>query len=95
MTYRVGERIVAALWVGSLWAIGYLVAPLLFARLDDRGLAGFLAGEFFTVITWMSLVCGGLLVAVNAPTLYDARAEPRCPRSWRCCCRPRSGSCGR
>jgi len=40
--------IVITLWVGALWAIGYLAAPTLFHVLDDRALAGKVAGQLFT-----------------------------------------------
>ena len=52
-------------WVGSLWKLGYLVAPLLFATLSDRTLAGNLAGRLFEVGGWLGLGCGGLLVVLN------------------------------
>lgn len=55
--------IVPALWVGSLWTVGYLVAPALFAMLADRALAGDVAGRLFQVEAWLALGCGGLLVA--------------------------------
>ena len=42
-----GDRILLTLWVGSLWAIGYIAAPTLFATLEDRALAGTLAGAMF------------------------------------------------
>jgi hypothetical protein len=29
-----------SLWVGGLWAVGYLAAPILFFSLDNRMLAG-------------------------------------------------------
>ena len=32
------------LWVGGLWAIGYIAAPVLFSSLGDRQLAGVVAG---------------------------------------------------
>ncbi|MCH2219440.1 MAG: DUF4149 domain-containing protein [Dechloromonas sp.] len=38
--------ITIALWVGGLWAIGYIVAPVLFSSLGDRQLAGMVAGGF-------------------------------------------------
>jgi hypothetical protein len=50
------------LWVGGLWAIGYLAAPVLFYNLDDRMLAGNLAGHMFRWIGWVGLVCGGWLL---------------------------------
>jgi hypothetical protein len=46
------------LWVGGLWAIGYLAAPTLFYSLDDRVLAGMLAGRMFAYIAWVGLACG-------------------------------------
>lgn len=58
----VGERILLTLWVGGLWAIGYIAAPTLFAVLDDRQLAGMLAGQMFHIISYIGLVCGVLLL---------------------------------
>lgn len=46
------------LWVGGLFAIGYLAAPVLFYQLDDRALAGALAGRMFTYIAYVGMVCG-------------------------------------
>jgi len=60
-----GERILLTLWVGGLWAIGYMVAPALFATLDERALAGSLAGVMFSLIARVGLVCGGLLLLFN------------------------------
>ncbi|TSA21912.1 MAG: DUF4149 domain-containing protein [Betaproteobacteria bacterium] len=52
-----------ALWVGGLWAVGYLVAPLLFHALpDDRLLAGLLAGKMFAAMGMVGMVCGGWLL---------------------------------
>jgi hypothetical protein len=50
--------LVAALWAGSLWAVGYLVAPTLFATLSDRVLAGVIAGSLFHAMAMLSLGCG-------------------------------------
>lgn len=50
------------LWVGGLWAIGYLVAPVLFATLADRQLAGMLAGKLFTLIGWVGLASAAYLL---------------------------------
>ncbi len=57
-----GRRIVLALWAGALWTAGFVVAPMLFATLDDRQLAGVLAGELFTAIAWLSVACLLLLL---------------------------------
>lgn len=54
--------LIAALWVGSLWTIGYLVAPTLFATLEDRALAGTIAGRLFRVEAWWSLACATVLL---------------------------------
>jgi uncharacterized membrane protein len=50
------------LWVGGLWAIGYIAAPTLFAELSDRQLAGNLAGELFKWIAWVGIVSGAYLL---------------------------------
>lgn len=55
--------LVLTAWVGALWAIGYLAAPILFAHLSDRTLAGTLAGHMFSVLGWMGLGCGVFLLA--------------------------------
>lgn len=47
--------IAITLWVGGLWAIGYLAAPVLFASLGDRQLAGIVAGKLFALIGWIGL----------------------------------------
>ena len=44
-----------SLWVGGMWAIGYLVAPVLFSSLGDRQLAGMVAGKLFALIGWFGL----------------------------------------
>lgn len=54
------------LWVGGLWAIGYVVAPLLFVTLDDRSLAGLLAGKMFAVFGWIGLGCAAYLMGFLA-----------------------------
>jgi len=50
-----------AAWVGSLLAIGFIAAPVLFAQIADRGLAGNLAGSMFTVTAWVGMACGAYL----------------------------------
>lgn len=56
------ERALLTLWVGGMWAIGYIVAPILFNVLDDRQLAGMIAGHTFTAMSYVGLVCGSLLL---------------------------------
>lgn len=50
------------LWVGGLWSIGYIVAPVLFFSLADRQLAGILAGKMFTIIGWIGIGCSAYLL---------------------------------
>ena len=57
-------RIIALVfWVGGLWAIGVLVAPILFKSLPtNHALAGTLAGYMFTAMAWVGIVCGLFLL---------------------------------
>ncbi|MBB3176152.1 DUF4149 domain-containing protein [Variovorax sp. Sphag1AA] len=48
----------AALWWGSLTTIGFLVVPMLFARLGNPAVAGNFAGQLFASQTWVALGCG-------------------------------------
>ena len=59
---HIAERILLTLWVGGLWAIGYLAVPVLFHSLNDRRLAGEVAGQMFGVLSLVGLVCGALLL---------------------------------
>ena len=54
--------IVITLWVGGQWAIGYMVAPMLFAKLGDRTLAGNMAGQLFALIAWVGIGCASYLM---------------------------------
>lgn len=56
------QRICVTLWVGSLWAIGYVAAPTLFHYLTDRALAGSLAGHLFAYVAYIGLGCGVYLL---------------------------------
>lgn len=53
--------IVITLWVGGLWMTG-LAASILFDTIPDRSLAGNVAGQLFTTISYIGLVCGFLLL---------------------------------
>lgn len=56
------QSIAITLWVGGLWAIGYVVAPALFRALPERMLAGMVAGRLFTLIAWVGIACGAYLI---------------------------------
>jgi hypothetical protein len=57
--------LIVTLWIGSIWTIGYLVAPTLFATLPDRVLAGSIAGALFRVEAWVSVACAVLLIVLS------------------------------
>jgi hypothetical protein len=59
------ERTLLTFWVGGLWTTGFVVAPLLFAELDDRALAGTLAGAIFHAMSYAGLACGACLLLIN------------------------------
>jgi hypothetical protein len=78
--FLIGERILLTLWVGALWAIGYLAVPTLFALLDDRILAGMLAGRMFTLVSFLGLFCGGVLLLGSL--LRQGKLALRSVRVW-------------
>ena len=57
-----GEQLLQTLWVGGLLSVGYLAVPILFHSLDDRRLAGELAGRMFSAMNVVGFVCGGVLL---------------------------------
>ena len=50
------------LWIGGLWAIGYLAAPVLFTSLGDKQLAGLLAGKLFELMAWIGMAAATYLL---------------------------------
>jgi MFS family permease len=56
------QSIAVTLWVGGMWVVGFVVAPMLFSRLGDRVLAGLMAGKLFSVITWTGIACATYLI---------------------------------
>jgi hypothetical protein len=56
------QSIAATLWVGGLWVTGYVVAPVLFATLNDRALAGLVAGRLFSLLAWIGMACAAYLL---------------------------------
>ena len=56
------HNMVLVFWVGGLWVTGYVVAPTLFSQLDDRQLAGTLAGKIFMTMGWIGLAASLLLL---------------------------------
>ena len=50
------------IWVGALWAIGYLAAPTLFSTLSDKQLAGMVAGRLFTLVAYVGMASAAYLL---------------------------------
>ena len=53
---------VLVLWIGGMWAIGYVAAPTLFSSLTDKQLAGMLAGNLFELMAWIGIAGGTYLL---------------------------------
>jgi len=52
-----------AVWAGGLWTVGWVV-PVLFANLQTL-VAGNIAAQLFTWLSWGGLVCGAGLIALR------------------------------
>lgn len=61
------ERVLITVWVGALWTVGFVVAPVLFTELD-RPTAGTLAGILFHYLNFAGLVIGSGLLLRNRLT---------------------------
>lgn len=44
-----------------MWSIGYIAVPILFAQLENRAMAGELAGFMFTIVNYIGLFSAGFL----------------------------------
>ncbi|BEP35802.1 hypothetical protein GmRootV59_27730 [Variovorax sp. V59] len=64
----------AAFWWGSLTTIGFLVVPMLFAKLGSPAVAGNFAGQLFEAQSWIAIGCG-LLLLVHFRTKMDQRID--------------------
>lgn len=60
--YSALSTLALTIWLGSLWAVGYLAVPVLFHAQADKQLAGMLAGEMLGAVGYVGLVCGTLLL---------------------------------
>ena len=59
--------LISGVWVGSLFAVGYLVVPTIFTALQDRQVAGMIAAAIFQAEAYVSvLVCVALFLLANA-----------------------------
>lgn len=62
-------------WVGGLWAIGYLAVPILFHGQADRQLAGMLAGQMFSTLGYLGMLCGTYLLIHRLSTAGRAALQ--------------------
>ena len=61
--WRIG-LLAAALWWGSLTALGLVVVPLLFVHLPSLAMAGAMAAKLFSAQTWVGSGCAMLMLLV-------------------------------
>ena len=74
---------VAALWWGSLTVLGLLVVPMLFASLPTPALAGQTAAKLFAAQTWLSSLCGLLLLLLGVRrSAATAQSGPNAATAW-------------
>lgn len=74
--------LIATFWAGSLWTVGYLVAPTLFATLSDSMLAGTIAGKLFRIEAWISVVSSLALILLVRVNSDDGSAKMRKHVTW-------------
>ena len=56
------ELLLATVWIGGLWGIGFLAVPVLFQAQPDKILAGMLAGKMFSSMAYVGMFSAGLLL---------------------------------
>ena len=72
---RIG-LLAAALWWGSLTALGFVVVPMLFMHLGSPAAAGAMAARLFGAQTWISSGCALLMLIVFNQKGALAQAAP-------------------
>ena len=65
----------AALWWGSLTAIGFVAVPLLFVHLPTPAMAGYMAARLFAAQTWISIACCALLLVFSKQKMAEKMEE--------------------
>ncbi|GAB3381797.1 DUF4149 domain-containing protein [Massilia agri] len=59
-----GARLlVAVLWAGALWALGYIAAPAVFAAMPSL-VAGDVVAQLLTRLGWVSIACAALMLVL-------------------------------
>lgn len=75
----IGDRIILTLWIGGMWFAGFVIAPLLFDALD-RATAGTVAGQVFTVTSYLGIACA--IALLLSMFMRNGAAMYRSPRFW-------------
>jgi len=73
------QLFLAALWWGSLMAVGFMVVPMLFVHLETPAIAGQMAARLFAAQTWVSVFCGVMLLLVAQ---RQNKESPQTPSIW-------------
>ncbi|HVC49258.1 MAG TPA: DUF4149 domain-containing protein [Burkholderiales bacterium] len=60
--FDISAMLALTLWVGGMWAIGFIAAPALFRLIPTHMLAGMVAGKLFSLTALTGMTCGGWLV---------------------------------
>ena len=55
--------LVATLWAGALWVLGYIAAPAVFASISGP-VAGDIVGTFLRRLAWISFACAALMLVL-------------------------------
>jgi vacuolar-type H+-ATPase subunit I/STV1 len=55
--------LVATLWAGALWVLGYVAAPAVFGVVSGP-LAGDIVGSFLRRLAWISMICAVLMLVL-------------------------------
>lgn len=72
-----GEKILLTIWIGALWTVGFLVVPTLFGTLEDKQLAGMLAGKMFTAVSYIGLFAGLIILLSEAKISRQFKTNKR------------------
>ena len=78
MFWQRGLWLAAAVWWGSMTALGAWVVPLLFAHAPTKAVAAGLAVHLFSAQTWVGLGCGVLSLLAQRHT-DRLRGHPHVP----------------
>jgi hypothetical protein len=57
------RMLVAALWAGAIWVLGYIAAPAVFS-IASGPLAGDIVGAFLRRLAWISMACAVLMLVL-------------------------------